>query len=103
MAKDPRLMNLLAALREHLAPMALVEVDHWSDDPEAMGVSPAGQPGLLAYIALDGGSDDLFFLSMERGPGEATGDEPEGEKTVGDVDDLCEVLGHQFRKDQPAS
>ena len=105
MAKDPRLLNLLAALRAQLAPTQLVEVDHWPEDPEAMGVAAAGQPGLLAYIAIDGGSDDLFFLSMERPPGAEWSEEDalSADKTVGDVDELCEVLAHQFRRVQPAS
>jgi hypothetical protein len=98
-SKDPRLTELFEALRKRLAPAKLVEVDHWPDDPEAIGIAPQDRPGFLAYIAIDDRDDVQFFVSLEYPAGDDPADQPympAGDRNVGGVEDVCELVAGHF-------
>lgn len=66
--KNSALQVVLQALNATLGNRAFVELNHWPDDPNAIGLAPADRPGVLAYISLLPSVPGNYFVSFESPP-----------------------------------
>ena len=98
--KHPALLDVLRALKLRFGEGALIEVDHWPDDPQAIEVSSPAQPGALAYISVWPESAAEYFVGFESAPSGEWSDHPytlEGDRNVYGIDDLCGVMATHFQ------
>ena len=63
--KDPVIVRTLDRLWTRLGPDAFDVVDHWEDDPIAVGIASPRNHGMLAYLAA---YDDGFHVELETPP-----------------------------------
>jgi len=80
-SKSEGVQRLVSGLRERLGD-ALVLVDHWREEPDAVGIAHHEYRGRLAYVCCYPGG---YFVSLESPPG-SEGDGPY--RAAGDHNDL---------------
>ncbi|MET0291779.1 MAG: hypothetical protein ABW136_05385 [Steroidobacteraceae bacterium] len=86
--KNPELSTAVDALRERLGKNAFVIVDHWPEDPDAIGIAAPGNQELFAYVSASTGADEPYFVSLEF---PTTGDWADHSYTPGDDRNVCEL------------
>jgi hypothetical protein len=103
--KDPRLFAAIDALREALGVGSFMVIDHWPDDPHAVGVASPLNEHILAYISVSSGSDEPYFVSLEHPPSGEWSDHlytPEEDRNICELDELVEIVAKHLRS-KPSS
>jgi len=90
--KDELLKVLVEALRSSLGDAGFVVIDHWPDDPAAIGIASPVNPGVLAYVSASSGADEPYFVSLEFPPQGDWADQPYTPLEDRDVCQLDEVM-----------
>ena len=104
-AKDAAVAKLLDTLRQKLGADAFQVVDHWADDPFAIGVASPRDAGILAYVAVTPGADDPYFVSLELPPSSEWADlpySPGDERNECGIDELVAMIAAHLKRTPPA-
>lgn len=64
--KNPVIIETLRRLRAELGEDGFVVIDHWSSDPNAVGIASVVDRRVLAYVAADG---EAYYVELELPPG----------------------------------
>jgi hypothetical protein len=67
-SKHAAVAKLLDALRDRLGAHSFAVVDHWPDDPLAIGITSPKDARVLAYVAVNPGAEEPYFVSLELPP-----------------------------------
>ena len=98
------MIELLDVLRNRLGSDAFQVIDHWHDDPMAVGIAAPQNAGVLAYVSVTPEADDPYFVSLELPPEGEWADHP---YTPGDernecgIDELVAIIAVHLRKASP--
>ncbi len=101
LSKAKLVVDLLDALRSRLGSDAFQVVDHWPDDPMAIGIASPHDAGVLAYISVTPEAADPYFVSLEFPP---DGEWAEFPYTPGDernecgIDELVSTIAAHLKK-----
>jgi hypothetical protein len=98
--KDPELLAVIGALQEALGADSFRVIDHWPEDPQAIGVASPLNEHILAYISVFSGSDEPYFVSLELPPSGEWSDHPytPGEdRNVCGLDELVQIVAKHLR------
>ena len=96
--------ELIDVLRSRLGSGAFQVVDHWPDDPMAIGIASPRNAGVLAYVSITPEADDPYFVSLELPPeGEWVEHPytPDGERNECGIDELVATISTHLRKAPP--
>ncbi len=102
--KDVHLAALVEELRRRLGVDAFQIVDHWPDDPLAVGIASQQDARVLAYVSVTPGADDPYFVSLELPPEGEWADHPYtpgAERDACEIDELVEILSAHLRRALP--
>ena len=103
-SKAKVVVDLVDALRGRLGNDAFQVIDHWPEDPMAIGIASPQDAGVLAYISVTPESTTPYFVSLELPPEGEWADHP---YTPGDernecgIDELVETISAHMRKAPP--
>jgi hypothetical protein len=103
-SKANLVVELVDVLRSRLGSDAFQIIDHWPDDPMAIGIASPQNAGVLAYIAVTPEADAPYFVSLELPPEGKWADHP---YTPGDerhecgIDDLVATIAAHMRRAPP--
>ena len=102
--KDKLVVALIDSLRSRLGSDAFRVVDHWPDDPMAVGFASPQDPGVLAYVSITPGADEPYFVSLELPPDDEWADHPYmpgDERNECALDELVAMIAGHMRKVRP--
>jgi hypothetical protein len=103
-SKAKLVVELLDILRARLGSDAFQVIDHWPDDPMAVGIAALQDAGVLAYISVTPEAADPYFVSLELPPEGEWADHP---YTPGDernecgIDELVATISAHLRRAPP--
>ena len=100
-SKDKLVVELLDLLRRRLGSDAFQIIDHWPDDPLAIGIASPTNAGLLAYISVTPEADDPYFVSLELPLEGAWADlaySPGDERNECGIEELVAIVSVHLRK-----
>jgi hypothetical protein len=103
-SKAKLVVELIDVLRTRLGSDAFQVIDHWPDDPMAVGIAAPQDAGVLAYVSVTPDADDPYFVSLELPPEGEWADHP---YTPGDernecgIDELVATISAHLRKAPP--
>ena len=103
-SKAKAVVELIDVLRSRLGPGAFQVVDHWPDDPMAIGIAAPTNAGVLAYVSVTPEADDPYFVSLELPPEGEWAEHPytpAGERNECGIDDLVATVSTHLRKAPP--
>ena len=63
--KHAAVAALLDALRDRLGTHAFAVLDHWPDDPLAIGIASPKDARVMAYVSVNPVADEPYFVSLE--------------------------------------
>jgi hypothetical protein len=66
--KDDAILAALSSLRASLGDGSFVVVDHWPDDPCAIGIASTKDPSRLVYVASTDSTPGLYYAAVEFPP-----------------------------------
>jgi hypothetical protein len=93
--KDASVRQLLKRLAERLGSNYFHIVDHWPDDPYAIGLTRPDNPAVLAYVCTVEADPDRIFVSLELPPAGEWADtpySPAGDQNVRGFDELAAII-----------
>lgn len=99
--KDVAVSQLLQRLAERLGPDSFHVVDHWRDDPYAIGITRPDNPGVLAYICTEETDPERIFVSLELPPGGEWADmpyTPAGGQNVRGFEELAAMIARHLSR-----
>jgi hypothetical protein len=67
-AKHAAVAELIDTLRKRLGTHSIAVVDHWPDDPLAVGIASPKDPRVMAYVSVTPGAQEPYFVSLELPP-----------------------------------
>jgi hypothetical protein len=73
--KDERVAALVGLLLQRLGANSFQLVDHWPEDPFAIGIASPTDARVLAYVSVNPDAAEPYFVSLELSP-EAEADLP---------------------------
>ncbi len=93
--KDASVRQLLERLAGLLGTDYFQIVDHWPDDPYAIGLTKPDDPAVLAYICTEEVDPERIFVSLELPPAGKWADapySPAGDQNVRGFDELAAII-----------
>jgi hypothetical protein len=103
-SKAKLVVELIDALRTRLGSDAFQVIDHWPDDPMAVGIAAPQDAGVLAYVSVTPEADDPYFVSLELPP-EAEGADhaylPGDERNECGIEELVATISAHLRRTPP--
>jgi hypothetical protein len=103
-SKAKLVVELVEVLRSRVGSDAFQVIDHWPDDPMAIGIASPQNAGVLAYISITPEADDPYFVSLELPPEGEWADHPympSEERHECGIDDLVAVIAAHMRRAPP--
>ena len=103
-SKAKLVVDLIDTLRSRLGSDAFQVVDHWPEDPMAVGIASPRNAGVLAYVSVTPEADDPYFVSLEFPPEGEWADHP---YTPGDernecgIDELVTTISAHLKRAPP--
>ena len=99
--KDGLVTALIDTLRSRLGSDAFRVVDHWPEDPMAVGIASPRHAGILAYVSVTPDLDEPYFVSLELPPEGEWADlpyTPGDERNECGIDELVAIISAHLRK-----
>jgi hypothetical protein len=93
--KGTSIRELVQRLRERLGAASFVVVDHWQQDPFAIGIANPQDPRVLAYINTGSETAARYFLSFETPPLDSWANPAHrraGEHSVETIDEIALLI-----------
>jgi hypothetical protein len=97
-------VELIDGLRSRLGRDAFQIIDHWPDDPMAIGIASLLNSAVLAYISVTPDADAPYFVSLELPPAGEWANypyTPGDERSKCDIEELVATLSVHLRTALP--
>jgi hypothetical protein len=105
-SKAKLVAELIDTLRKRLGSDAFQIVDHWPEDPMAIGIASPQNVGVLAYVSVTPEADDPYFVSLELLPEGDWADHPYmpgDERNECGIDELVATISAHLRMVPPST
>jgi hypothetical protein len=103
-SKAKLVVELIEVLRSRLGSDTFQVIDHWPDDPMAVGIASPQDAGVLAYISVTPEAEAAYFVSLELPPEGEWADHPYtpgNERNECGIDELVATISAHMRKAPP--
>ena len=103
-SKAKVVVDLVEFLRGRLGSEAFQVIDHWPEDPMAIGIASPRNAGVLAYISVTPEADTPYFVSLELPPESEWAEHPytpSDERNECSIDELIKTISAHMRRAPP--
>lgn len=102
--KSKVVFELVDILQVRMGSDAFQVIDHWPDDPMAIGIASPRNGGVLAYVSVTPEANDRYFVCLELPPEGKWEDHPysPGDEHSGcGIDELVRIISIHLRRVKP--